>query len=130
MFAARGLAQGIGPLIFSSMFLYYTRPEHYLPGAPLIVAAVGMGFGFLVALSLDIPPTERKSCDIDLPLQSATSLFGNADLELGSSKEEQGLLGGHEMSDLSPRASPKSASGPPIKSFALTVQAKNGLSKP
>lgn len=56
LFAARAAAQGAGPLLFSAMFTYFTKHNHFFPGAPLLGLAVIMALGAAVACSLKVPP--------------------------------------------------------------------------
>lgn len=56
LFAARGVAQGCGPLLFSAMFNFFTKEAHYFPGAPILGLAIIMVLGAAVGCSVKIPP--------------------------------------------------------------------------
>lgn len=56
LYGVRSVAQGFGPILFSSLFQYYTRPSHYFPSAPLVACAALMAAGVAVAATMHVPP--------------------------------------------------------------------------
>jgi hypothetical protein len=62
LFAARGFAQGCGPLLFSAGFNFFTqRGPHFFPGAPMLGLAIVMLIGAIVGCSIRIPPAPAPS---------------------------------------------------------------------
>lgn len=57
LFAARGAAQGAGPLLFSVIFSFFSQKgsSHYFPGAPILGLAVIMVLGAVTACSMRVP---------------------------------------------------------------------------
>lgn len=55
LYGMRGLAQGIGPLIFSAAYTWSIQDNHYAPSLPLVGATVIMFGGSLIALSIKVP---------------------------------------------------------------------------
>jgi MFS family permease len=60
LFGARALAQGLGPLLFSWLFKYYTRAPRNFPSAPLVGLTLLMALGTAVAALLHIPPADAS----------------------------------------------------------------------
>ena len=64
LFAAKGLAQGSGPLMFSALFTFFTTNTHFFPEAPIIGLAVVMCFGAVVACTVRVPPVGHSANDV------------------------------------------------------------------
>lgn len=55
LYGMRGLAQGIGPLVFSAVYSWSVQDAHYMPSVPLIGATLLMAGGAAIAFSIRVP---------------------------------------------------------------------------
>jgi hypothetical protein len=56
LYAAMGVAQGMGPLVFSAVFSFSTQKEHFFPEAPMLCLAAVVAVGIGIACTLVVPP--------------------------------------------------------------------------
>lgn len=55
LYGMRGLAQGIGPLVFSAVYSWSVQDAHYMPSVPLLGATLLMTAGAAIAFSIQVP---------------------------------------------------------------------------
>lgn len=69
LFGVRALARGVGPLVFSALFHYFSREPHYHPSAPLwgltLVSAAGAAVAFFVHVPESADGTVKAAVDGD-----------------------------------------------------------------
>jgi len=130
------VAQGVGPLAFSALFSYFTQRAHYYPAAPLIGATVVMCFGFLIALSLDIPADRLgvpPLADGITTAYGSHALHGSTDTERLLLESELAALvpskqGSHPLSSSQRHHGLSRSQQSPVKSYSLKVQTRSSFS--
>lgn len=68
---ARSVASGVGPLLFSALFSWFTREESpgtYFPGAPFVLAAALIALAMLAALCIPAPARADRAAEVERPL--------------------------------------------------------------
>jgi hypothetical protein len=63
LYAAMGVAQGMGPLVFSAVFSFSTQKEHFFPEAPMLCLAAVVAVGIGIACTLIVPPQSERSLE-------------------------------------------------------------------